>query len=481
MRPREDELIDPEIAEQLDAIEATLAGEPVAPRFAELAELALLLSAARPEAPRPEFAAELDRRVEGRFGRARAGAASADGVAGASAGAWAGRAGSARARSRWWGSWSLTPVLGTAAAAAVAIVVVVVSLSGGTGATTFTGTNAVASKASATTTATATKDSSAARGLAPATTPSPAAAGGGTTKHALSFANGQTLHGHAGGGSKAPATSRAPAASPPARPVINGALTPVVPNQPATTPGASAPETVSPAPLPNGRKIIQSSILQLGARGSRIDAVAQGVFNVVGAVNGIVDSSNVSSTGEAGASAQFQLRVPSSLLSVALTDLSRLRYAHVISRTDNTQDVNSPYLSVQRGVALAQATLTRLRTRLAAATLESQIAGLRAQIAGEKASLARAQASLHGLSRQISYSRLEVSILATTGGSTGGGGGGFGVHKAGHDALRVLEVTAGVALIVLAVLVPVGLVAALAWWLAAAIQRRRRERALDMA
>src|SRR5258708_29408339 len=66
MRPREDELIDPEIAEQLDAIDATLAGEPVAPRFAALAELALMLSSCRPRGPPPEVAREADRRVEGR-------------------------------------------------------------------------------------------------------------------------------------------------------------------------------------------------------------------------------------------------------------------------------------------------------------------------------------------------------------------------------------------------------------------------------
>jgi hypothetical protein len=45
----------------------------------------------------------------------------------------------------------------------------------------------------------------------------------------------------------------------------------------------------------------------------------------------------------------------------------------------------------------------------------------------------------------------------------------------------VLTVGAGVALIVLAVLVPVGLVAALAWWIGALVRRRRREQALDMA
>ena len=49
MRRLDDSPIDPEIAASLDAIDATLAGEPVDPKYADLAELALLLSADRPE------------------------------------------------------------------------------------------------------------------------------------------------------------------------------------------------------------------------------------------------------------------------------------------------------------------------------------------------------------------------------------------------------------------------------------------------
>jgi hypothetical protein len=451
MRPREDELIDPEVAEQLEAIDATLAGEPVAPRFAELAELALLLSVARPDGPSPEFAAELDRRVEGRFGRAAGGSVDSGGAVAAVGG-----------RSRRWRAWSLTPVLGTAAAALAAVVVVAVVLvnsGGGTG----TPQNVARSVNGAAT-----------------SSPSPKAPGIRTDQ----------AHGAV---KAAPAPTRFAAGQ-----SVNSAGT-LVPHRTAATAGKTATTVTSsagtggtiigglaaPAPVPNGRKVIQSSILQLGAAGNRIDAVAQGVFNVVGAVNGIVDRSNVASTGGPGASAQFQLRVPSASLSLALTDLSRLRYAHVISRTDNTHDVNSSYLSTQHQIAQAQAALARLRTELAAATVQTQIDSLRAQIANEKATLARAQNSLQGLNHQVNYSRLQVTIQATSAGgggvTPGGGSGGFGLHKAGHDALRVLEVAAGVALIALAVLVPVGLLAALAWWLSGTVQRRRRERALDMA
>src|SRR5436309_6959767 len=66
MRRTDETPIDPEIAAALNAIDATLAGEPVDPAYAELAELALLLSDERPD-PEPGFSNTLDARVESRF------------------------------------------------------------------------------------------------------------------------------------------------------------------------------------------------------------------------------------------------------------------------------------------------------------------------------------------------------------------------------------------------------------------------------
>src|SRR2546421_13115188 len=65
----DNDMIDPEIAAELDAIDATLAGDPVDPRYAEVAELALLLVAGRPAAS-AEFSASLDERVQRRFASA---------------------------------------------------------------------------------------------------------------------------------------------------------------------------------------------------------------------------------------------------------------------------------------------------------------------------------------------------------------------------------------------------------------------------
>jgi hypothetical protein len=506
MRPREGELIDPEIAEQLDAIDATLAGEPVAPRFAELAELALMLSACKPAGPGPEFARELDGRVEGRFGaaagsRALAGGGSAGGGSGVSS----------RRRARWWGSWSMGPMLGAGATAVAAVVIAVAVFSSGGGSSNSGVAYDVSKQAPALHLGPATVTNGPARATTSTAAAIQSVTGGTVTTAASTTAPGGkkftgTFFGPGAAKAAPPAAAKAPVLGPapvPASPVTHrsgaggaagatGAATSSAGSSAASSSAgsgtAASTPTIgipSPAPLPNGRRIVQSSILELGTPAKRIDAVAQEVFTEVRAVNGIVESSNVSSTGGPGASAQFQLRVPSQYLADALTALSKLRYANVISRTDNTQDVNSPYLSLQREIAAAKAALVKLRAKLAAATTSTEIAILKQQIATENATLVHAQGSFQALNRQVDFSNLYVTLQATTGGGgvtpVGGGKGGFGLHQAGHDALRVLEVTAGVALIVLAALVPVGLLVALAWWLAGTLQRRRRERALDLA
>jgi len=457
MRPREEELIDPEIAEELDAIDATLAGDPVAPRFAELAELALLLAAGRPEGPRPEFAHELDRRVQARFPRvARGGGSESAGP----------RAGAARTR-----RWHLTPALGAAGTALAAVVVGVAVAVGGGGSGGGSGSPGGAGHG----------DLGALRAGAKSTATVAAPATVRAVAHKPVVTNAPTVN-HAAVGATAVKGVATTGSAPPVAPVAPSAIGSTRVPSGVAAPGASDQAVTSPppTPVPNGRKITQSSTLQLGAPASRIDAVAQEVFDVVGAVQGIVDSSSVASTGGPGANAQFQLRIPSSSLPQALSELSRLRYANVVARTDNTQDINSSFVSADREIADARSAITKLRVKLAAAIDETEIAALRAQIANENATITQAQASLRSLGRRVDYSRVDVSIQANTAGGSSSGGG-FGLHQAGHDALRVLEVSAGVALIALAVMVPIGLLAALGWWLGLAVQRRRRERALDTA
>src|SRR5579859_737050 len=104
MRLLDDTPLDPEIAASLEAIDATLAGDPVDPAHAAVAELALLLRDERP-GPSADFARRLDQTVARRF--APVGPVD-DGK---------------RRRPRRW--WLWTPAAGLAAAVVVAIVIVV--------------------------------------------------------------------------------------------------------------------------------------------------------------------------------------------------------------------------------------------------------------------------------------------------------------------------------------------------------------------
>jgi hypothetical protein len=97
-RPDDDQL-DPQVAAELRAIDAALAGDPVDPRFAELAELALLVREDRPAAD-ASFMASLDERAARGFAPA------------------------GRRRTR----WALSPAWGGGLVAAVAAVVLVVAL-----------------------------------------------------------------------------------------------------------------------------------------------------------------------------------------------------------------------------------------------------------------------------------------------------------------------------------------------------------------
>ncbi len=251
----------------------------------------------------------------------------------------------------------------------------------------------------------------------------------------------------------------------------------------AAAPSAAA-ASGNPAPHPqsNGRKIVQSAQLTLTSAPNRVDTVAQEVFDVVGRENGVVNRSTVTATGATDGYAEFQLRVPSSSLADTMNALSQLRYAHVSARTDNTQDVNGAYVSVTHQLADARALRTALLKQLATAVTQAQIDSINARIQDAEAAIARAEATIRGLNQRVNFSQISLDInAANVPAAVPHHSGSFGLGRAAHDAGRVLTVAAGVALISLAALLPVALVGAVIWWIAAAVRHRRREQALDAA
>jgi len=413
-----DEPIDPEIAASLDAIDAVLAGEPVDTRYADLAEIALLVASEKPAAP-PEFARSLDERVALRFNPAPAPASV-----------------SRRRRSSSW-FWQAGGALAAAAAVVVAIVVVAGSGHGSS--------SAASSSASVTSAASSAASAGAGSGAPQTLDASP---------------------GHAARSSAAQAETAT-----------------VPPTAAATTASGSASGSAAPTlqPPTTGRKVVQSAQLNLTAPSNRIDDVAQQVYNVIGAVNGIVENSTVTQAG-AGGYAEFQLSIPNASLGQAMSRLSSLNGAQVVSRTDSSQDITDQYGKAQRALADARALRTSLLKQLASATTTEQIDSLKAQIRDAEASISSDQATVNRLNHAVGFSQLSLQINARTVPTpVAHGSGGFGIGKAAHDAGRVLTVAAGVALITLAALTPIALLAALFWWAGSAVRRRRREQALDAA
>jgi hypothetical protein len=242
-----------------------------------------------------------------------------------------------------------------------------------------------------------------------------------------------------------------------------------------------APSAKAPAPATPGRQIVQSAQLALSARANHVDDVAQQVFNVVAAENGVVENSNVTSTSAYG-NAQFSLSVPSANLSKTLDALSQLSGANVVSRSDATQDITGQVGAGGRRLAEARALRTSLLRQLAAATTAAAVSSLKTQIRDADASISSDLSSIRSLQHKVARSQISVTInsVAMPLHPVTGSGGAFTLSRAVHDAGRVLVVAAGIAVVALAVLVPLGLVVALGLWLAAALRRRRREQVLDL-
>jgi hypothetical protein len=437
MRLLDHDPIDPEIAATLDAIDATLAGEPVDARYAELAEIALLLASDRPQLP-AEFARSMDERVGSRFAPAPDSVVPVKAV----------RRGRL-ARRFWEGTGAL--------AAGVALVVAIVVVAGGGGGGSSMSSSSAASAGSS--------------------GGSVASSGGsvGSSAASAGTAAGTTATAPQATGAPAP-LARTDARTPNSR-AANAAASSTAGASSAPTSGSAAPQVLQPPTT--GRKVVQSAQLNLTAASSRVDAVAQEVYNVVGQVNGIVNSSTVTQGGPNGY-ASFELSVPSASLPETMSRLSQLTYAQVMSRTDNTQDITNQYNAAASALADARALRTSLLKQLANAVTNAQVQSLTAQIHDAEASISSDEATLGRLNNQVNFSQINVEINTSTPlPPVAHKSGGFGIGRAAHDAGRVLTVAAGGALIAIAALTPVGLVVALVWWVGSTVRRRRREQALD--
>jgi hypothetical protein len=143
--------------------------------------------------------------------------------------------------------------------------------------------------------------------------------------------------------------------------------------------------------------------------------------------------------------------------------------------------VTNQYRVDQQHLNDARALHTSLLKQLASALTTAQIDSLQARIHDAENQIIADQSALNSLKRSISYSQIYLAINSGSVPVPVHHSSGFTLGRAAHDAGRVLTVAAGVMLIILAALVPVGLLVALLWWIGRAVRRRSRQNALDLA
>jgi len=242
------------------------------------------------------------------------------------------------------------------------------------------------------------------------------------------------------------------------------------------------------APVPGGgspgsdgrdrRAQERSAALVLAARPREIEQVAAGILRVTDAAGGFVASSSVASGGGSGGS--FELRIPNARLNKALADLSRL--AKVRERTQSSRDITAQTVSARERLREARREREGLLRALANAATLNETEAVKARLRSVNREIAAARASVRRVVNRAAYANVSVELVADRGGAAAPvDDGRWTPGDALRDAVRVLEVAAGIAVIVLALLLPIALLGGLGALAGRMLGHRRRERALDMA
>jgi hypothetical protein len=407
--------LSPDVERELEALDDALAGRRVASDLTELGELALLLREDRPQ-PGDGFARHLDDRAARGFPK-----------------------GDPRrrlsGRRRWaWQAW-MGPSLAGALTVAIVGVVVVAGQMGGEDDSGSSGSGVVAMSQEESASSSAADDAAGQSGA---------------------------------GGAAAPDSARQ------ATPQSTGESTTIAPAVPPSN-GGGSPGTDDDAK----RRVERSASLTLAAPPRDIDRVSAGVQDVTRAQGGFVASSSVSSS-PTGGGGTFTLRIPTRNLEGAMAALSRL--AAVRERAQREQDITAQAVSAQSRLRDARAERESLLEQLADAETLDDAAALRARLRDVAAEIERHKAAVRRVNNRAAFSTVAVTLVADRSAAAPGGeedDSGWTPGDAWHDARRVLEVIAGIALIALAIAIPLALVAIPTAYALRLARRRRREHALD--
>ncbi len=257
-------------------------------------------------------------------------------------------------------------------------------------------------------------------------------------------------------------------------PVRENASPVVTDNGEVRTLGDAAAKRTSrsgPAGGQEARKVDRDAQLTLAAPADEVQDVTNEAIGVVSSHRGIVESSQTSGTAES-ARATLQLAIPTRNLDAVLDELSDL--ADVKSLSEGSVDITRPFVDAKDRLAGLNAERRSVLAQIRLADTEQELDALKLRLDSIQRAIAQAEAEFDNIQRRAVLSSVTLQIT-----SEGADEGGWSFEDALDDAGRVLTVGAGIALISAAVLLPLVLIAAIAYFVISAARNRARERALD--
>jgi hypothetical protein len=234
---------------------------------------------------------------------------------------------------------------------------------------------------------------------------------------------------------------------------------------------APAPADKGFAPGQANRRIERTFSMELSVPVDEMTRVADEVNSVAYRHGGFVLSSSVDS-GDDGGGGDFALRIPTNELRPALRDLAKL--APVTNQSQEGRDVTRQHVTAKDRLQAARAERRSLLRRLAEAATDEEAEAIRRRLDLVSGQINGLRAQLRDLRLRTNYAVVNVTLGEAH--KDKGELGSFGDSL--DDAGNLLAGFAGVTIRVLALALPLGVIALLGWLTGRVLRRRRRESAL---
>lgn len=219
------------------------------------------------------------------------------------------------------------------------------------------------------------------------------------------------------------------------------------------------------------RRVQRAVRITLAAPGDELAQTAAGISETARRHGGFVLNSTLTTGQEGTRGGSFELRVPVNELDETLAELSDL--GEVRSLTQDQQDVTASFESVEDRLRAARAERRGLLRRLQAAETDVEMQAIRRQLRRVNRMIATIRDDQHKLDRRTSFAAISVTL------ERGRGDADSATSQALRDARDILVGAMNIAIRAIAVLIPLSLLALLAWAVARYLRRRQREAALD--